>query len=237
MRTLPDALPLLSLRTVSFSCWLLGSLAACTSEREPATLDAETARAFYAQNQRADFTAFDGVTVRVVRPVVQREVMVLGHVYAISFCSEVVDVSGYRGINNLTYYYSDWPPEQHHLMRRARPDSLGRVHLGELFTVPARQAPDAFATWAADVVTKLKGFNLPHSPTSEVRTLQACVSKEGHSIVLVLASGLELLYLPADTENSLFWTKQRRQYQRLGPYWYWRRPPAAEITEDNPAGM
>ncbi len=223
-----------------FSCLAVGLLlAACTPERDAAALDAETARAFYAHNRRADFTPFEGVTVRVARPVLERDVTVLGHVYAISFCTEVVDVRGYRGTSDLTYHYSDWPSTQHELMRRARRDSVGRERLAELFKVPRAQARATFAVWAEELVDNLKALNLPRVAANtgrEVRTLRACVSKEGHPVVIGLASGLEIFYLPPDTENSLHWTRERRQLQRLGPHWYWRRPRAAQITVDNPAG-
>lgn len=230
------------LRAFLHCCWLVVAalnLAACAAERAPDVLDAQVARAFYDQNRRADLSAFEGVTVRVTRPVLLRDVTLLGHVYAISFCTEVVDVRGYRDNAELTYYYSDWPPTQHDLMRRARPDSLGRERLGELFQVQAADAPATFAKWAGELVVKLKKLNPPWGPANanrDILTLRACVSKEGHPVGLKLASGVEIFYLPADTENSLYWTKERRELQRLGPNWYWRRPPATEIKEDNPAG-
>ena len=219
---------------------LLVALGACAEERDPVAVDAQAAQAFYDQNHRADFAAFDGVRVRVTRPVVQRDVVVLGHVYAISFCAEVVDVQGHRGTSDLTFHFSDWPPMQHELMRRARTDSVGRARLAELFKVPPAEARAAFAGWAETVVRQLRALNPPPGPAGagrEVRALRACVSDEGHPVVLELASGLEIFYLPPDTENSIFWTKQRRAFQPLGARWYWRRPPPTEIKVDNPAGL
>lgn len=215
------------------------ALLACTPDRDPVSLDTQTAQAFYNQNRRADLAPFDGLTVRVARPVLERDVTVLGYVYAISFCAEVVDVRGYRGQSDLTFHYSDWPSAQHELERRARRDSVGRQRLAELFKVPPAQARAAFATWAAELIDVLKALNPPRTANDagrRVLALRACVSREGHPVVCELASGLEIFYLPPDTENSLYWTKERRQYQRLGPSWYWRRPRAAAITTDNPAG-
>ncbi len=216
------------------------ALAACSAERDPAALDAQVAQAFYARNHDANLAAFDGLTVRVTRPVTQRDVTVLGHVYAISFCTEVVDVNGNRGTTDFTFNYSDWPPTQHDLMRRARRDSVGRAQLAALFKVPAAVARTTFATWAAQTVTEFKQLNPPPAPGTaggEILTLRACVSQEGHPVLLTLGSGLEILHLPPDTENSVYWTKARRQFQRLGPSWYWRRPPATELAEDNPIGL
>ncbi len=215
-------------------------LSACTPERDPIAADAALARAFHAQNRRADFSEFDGVTVRVSRPVLRNDVTVLGHVYAISFCSEVVDVRGYRATSDLTFTYSDWPPMQHELARRVRRDSIGQQTLAALFQVPPQQARTAFASWAATAVERFKALNPPRAltPTGrEVRAVRACVSAEGHPVYIELASGLELFYLPPDTENSLYWTKKRRQYQQLAPQWYWRRRATPEITADNPAGV
>ncbi len=226
-------------RVVGGTFLLAALLTACTPEHAPTTADARNAEAFYAQNHLADLTHFEGVSVRAARPVVQRDVHVLGHVYDISFCAEVVDVLGYRGTPGVTFHYSDWPPMQQELRRRSRHDSVGRQQLAELFKVSAPEADAAFTTWAAQTVDRFKQLNPPRGAVPArpaVRALQACVSGEGHAVIIELTSGLELFYLPPDTENSLFWTKQRRQFQRLGPHWYWRRRTAPDLPPVSPTG-
>jgi hypothetical protein len=205
---------------------LLGlTLAACEEPVPRQEAVAAVAQAFYDQNHRRELDAFDGVSVRIVRPVLQRDVTVLGYVYALSFCAEVVDIEGHRGTSDLTYYYSDWPTTQHELMRRARPDSLRREHLATLFRVPVKEAEATYAQWAAETVEQFKALNLPHAfdaPPRYLRSLGACVSQEGHPILFGLANGVEVLYLPPDTDASLYWTQQKRRLHKLGPLWYWR---------------
>ena len=211
--------------------------AACTPTRDPAAEDAQTAQAFYARNHTADFSPFEGVTVRVVRPVVRRDADILGHVFAVSFCKEVVDVSGYRAQADLTFTYSDWPSTQETLLRRTRRDSVGRQQLAELFRVPPAQARATFAHWADSLTLRFKALDQPHGPAgAQLRTLRACVSDEGHPVLLELASGLRLFYLPPDTENSIFWTKERRSLNALGPHWYWRRPAPTALSAEDPTG-
>lgn len=226
-------------RTFTYTFFVSGLLAACTScttERDPAALGADAARAFHRHNQRADLTPFDGITVRVTRPVLERDTRVLGHVYSISFCKEVVDVRGYRATADLEFSYSDWPPMQHTLARRARHDSVGRQRLAELFNVRPAEARATFAAFAAETVRQFRQLAPPGAP-AEVRAIRACVSDEGHPTIVELTNGIELIHLPPDTENSLHWTKARRTFERLGPNWYWRRPRPTELTADNPAGM
>ncbi len=234
-----------SFRSFLFSAFLTGAGFLAVSCEEPVARKEAAeiiARTFYDQNHRRDLAAFDGVSIRVVRPVVQRDVTVLGYVYALSFCAEVVDVEGRRGTSDLTYYYSDWPTTQHALMRRARPDSLRRQQLATLFQVPVQRAEATFAQWAAETVTLFKEFNVPNAfraPPRYLRSVSACVSKEGHPMRFGLANGVEVLYLPPDTDASLYWTQQKRRLQKLGPLWYWRRsaPDSASAARGLPDAL
>jgi len=217
--------------------WILSllTLTGCLAETGEPDHQQLLAQKFYKQNQTQDLTAFDGISVRMTRPVLKNDATVLGYVYEISFCTEVVDVQGQRGAQGLTFYYSDWPDTEYQLERRGyEPQQLQQ--LAELFEVPEAQAKRAFVEWAEGTIGQFNLLHLPRAfdpPPTYVQELRACVSKDGHSVRFRLAAGIEVVHLADDTDDSLYWLREKKALRRLGPGWYWRpgRPQSLPVDQ------